>query len=78
MNRPLPIPDSLDRSFDAAARRSHARVPERGQLTRRLRKLGVGIGAIALAPLLIAAMSAMVLVLLAKLVFALIAVGFER
>jgi hypothetical protein len=42
-----------------------------------LRRLGGGIGVIALAPFLIAAMTALVLMFLAKLVFALVAVGFE-
>jgi hypothetical protein len=43
-----------------------------------LRRLGGGIGVIAFAVLLIAAMSALMLMFLAKLVFAFVAVGFER
>jgi heme O synthase-like polyprenyltransferase len=70
--------DSLDRAFDPEAHRSRARVLARGLVPSHLRRLGGGIGVISLAVFLIAAMSALVLMLLAKLVFAFVAVGFER
>ena len=65
---------SIPQLTGAAARECLARslVPSQ------LRRLGGGIGVIALALFLIAAMSALVLMFLAKLVFALVAVGFER
>ena len=55
-----------------------ARVLARGLVPSQLRRLGGGVGVIALALFLIAAMSALVLMFLAKLVSALVAVGFER
>jgi hypothetical protein len=70
--------DSLDRAFDPAAHRCRTRVLPRGLVARQLRRFGGGIGVIAFAVLLIAAMSALVLMFLAKLVIAFVAVGFER
>ena len=70
--------DSVDRAFDPAAHRSRARVLSRGLVPSQLRRLGGGFGVIALALFLIAALSALVLMFLARFVFALAAVGFER
>jgi hypothetical protein len=70
--------DSLDRAFDPAAHRSCARVLPRGPVASQLRRLGGGIDVIEFAVLLIAAMSTLVLMFLAKLVLAFAAVGFER
>jgi hypothetical protein len=81
MNSPSttsPTLDPLNRAFASAAHQSRSRVLARGLVPNQLRRLGRVIGVIALAPFLIAAMSALVLMLLAKLVFALVAVGFER
>jgi hypothetical protein len=70
--------DSFDRAFDPAARRGRARVLARSLVPSRLRRLGGGIGVIALGAFLIGALSALVLMFLARFVFALVAVGFER
>ena len=70
--------DSLGRAFDPATHRRHAGVLARGLVPSQLRMLGEAIGVIALPSFLIAAMSALVLMFLAKLVFAFVAVGFER
>ena len=69
--------DSFDGALDSSAHQSRSRVLARGLVPSQLRRLGGGIGVIALAPFLIAAMSALALMFLAKLVFALVAVGFE-
>jgi len=70
--------DSFDRAFDPAAHRSRARVLTRGLAPSQLRRLGGGIGVIALALFFVAALSALVLMFLSRFVFALVAVGFER
>jgi hypothetical protein len=70
--------DSFDGALDATAQQIHSEDLTRRPAASPLRRLAAGAGVIALAPFLMTAMSALVLIFLAKLVFALVAVGFEK
>ena len=69
--------DGLDRVMTSVVQPSPARAPVRGRGQSRLRKLSGSVGAIAVAPLAFVALSALVVMLLAKLVIGLVMVGFD-
>ena len=70
--------DSIGRAVQVVLPRQQQRVVSRAPVPRLLRRAAELITVIAFAPLVLAAVAAVLLVLIAKLLLALVTVGFER
>jgi hypothetical protein len=70
--------DPFDGSFDPTAQGSYSEDLTRQPAASSLPRLGAAICVMALAPFLMATMSALALIFLARLVFAFVTVGFEK
>jgi hypothetical protein len=69
--------DELDRVMTSVVQPSPLRALARRRGQSRLRKLSGSLGALAVAPLALVALSALMVMLLAKLVIGLVMVGFD-